>query len=216
MSDNFNRLGLKVAYSVIVGSLALSLGIGFAGAAEQPSASTIIHSLTPKTLTRSLSASPAEAAKNAEDGRFINTLRNRTTRSLSVGERDKIATIAKEKPSIDLEISFEFNSDRIGRAALPAVEALGKAVTDPVLKGNTFILAGHTDAKGTASYNQALSERRADAVKQFLIQKFGVRAETLVTAGYGSTRLKNTSNPLAAENRRVAVVNMADANVAEK
>src|ERR1017187_3802292 len=159
MSDNFNKLGLKVAYSVIVGSLALSLGIGFAGAAEQPSASTIIHSLTPKTLTRSLSASPAETAKNAEDGRFINTLRTRTTRSLSVGEREKIATIAKDKPSIDLEINFEYNSDRIGHAALPTVNELGKALTDPNLKGNTFILGGYADASGKATYNLSLSER---------------------------------------------------------
>ena len=77
-------------------------------------------------------------------------MRNRTTRSLSIGEREKIATIAKDKPSIDLEINFEFNSDRIGRAAASTVEALGKALTDPALKGNTFILAGHTDGKGQA------------------------------------------------------------------
>ena len=99
---------------------------------------------------------------------------------------------------------------------MPTVEALGKALTDPALKGNTFILAGHTDAKGKASYNQALSERRADAVKRFLIEKFGIPAATLVTAGYGSTHLKNTNDPFAAENRRVAVVNMADSKVADK
>jgi len=167
-------------------------------------------------LTRGLSASPAEAAKNAEEGRFIGTLRNRTTRSLSMGERDQIATIAKERPSIDLEINFEFNSDRIGRAALPTVEALGKALTDPALKGNTFILAGHTDAKGKPAYNQSLSERRADAVKEFLIEKYSIPATTLVTAGYGQTRLKNTKEPFAAENRRVAIVNMADSKVADK
>jgi outer membrane protein OmpA-like peptidoglycan-associated protein len=216
MSDNFGRLGLKVTYSLIVGSLALSLGIGFAGAGEQPSTATIVNSLTPKPLTRSLSTSPADTAKNAEDGRFINSLRNRTTRSLSSGERDKVATIAKDRPNIDLEINFEFNSDRIGQASLSTVEALGKALTDPALKGNTFILAGHTDAKGKTSYNQELSERRADAVKRFLIAKYGIPAATLVTAGYGPTRLKNTNDPFAAENRRVAVVNMADSKVVEK
>jgi outer membrane protein OmpA-like peptidoglycan-associated protein len=216
MSNNFGGLGLKVAYSVMAGSLALALGIGFAGAGEQPSAATIINSLTPKPLTRGLSTSPAEAAKNAEDGRFIGTLRNRTTRSLSMGERDKIATIVKDRPSIDLEINFEFNSDRIGRAALPTVEALGKALTDPALKGNTFILAGHTDAKGKPAYNQSLSERRADAVKQYLIEKYSIPAATLVTAGYGQTRLKNTKEPFAAENRRVAVTNLADSKVSEK
>ena len=216
MSEYFSRLGLKVGYSAIAGGLVLSLGIGFAGAAEQPSAATIVNSLTPKALTRSLSSSPAEIAKKAEDGQFINTLRNRTTRSLSSGEREKIATIAKDKPSIDLEINFEYNSDRIGQAALPTVNELGKALTDSELKGNTFILGGYADASGKPAYNQSLSERRADAVKRFLVEKFDIPAATLVTAGYGSTQLKNTSDPYAAENRRVAVANMADSKVADK
>jgi outer membrane protein OmpA-like peptidoglycan-associated protein len=205
-----------IANSLIVISTALLFGIGVVSAGEQPSTATIVNSLTPRPLTRSLSTSSAEAAKNADDSRYINTLRNRATRSLTGADRDKIATIAKEKPSIDLEINFEFNSDRIGRAALSTVESLGKALTDPTLKGNTFILAGHTDAKGTAPYNQGLSERRADAVKRFLSEKYEIPAATLVTVGYGSNRLKNSSNPFAAENRRVAVVNMADSNVAGK
>jgi outer membrane protein OmpA-like peptidoglycan-associated protein len=216
MSDKIGRLGLKMAFSVIVGSLALSLGIGFAGAGEQPSATTIVNTLTPKPLTRSLSAAPADVAKNADDGRFISSLKGRTTRSLSMGERDKIATIAKDKPSIDLEINFEFDSDRISGKASPTVDALGKALTDPALRGNTFILAGHTDVKGKPDYNQELSERRADAVKRALNEKYGIPLGTLVTAGYGSSRLKNSNDPIAAENRRVSVTNMADSNVSQK
>jgi outer membrane protein OmpA-like peptidoglycan-associated protein len=216
MSNHISRLGLKVACSVMAGGLALALGIGFAGAGEQPSAATIVNSLTPKQLTRSLSTSPAEVAKNAEDGKFISSLKNRTTRSLSMGDRDKIAAIAKDKPSIDLEINFEYNSDRISRSASPTVDALGKALTDPTLKGSTFILAGHTDASGKPGYNQSLSDRRADAVKRILSEKYGIPASNLVTAGYGSSRLKNANDPLAAENRRVAVVNVADSQVSAK
>jgi outer membrane protein OmpA-like peptidoglycan-associated protein len=197
--------------------LALSLG-GFASAGEQPSAATIVNSLTPKPpLTRSLSgaASPAETAKFSEEGKFINSVKGRTTRSLSGTEREKIATIAKDRPNIDLEINFEYNSDRIAKNASSTVEALGKALTDPSLKGNTFILAGYTDGKGGDVYNQELSERRADAVKRYLAEKYGIAAENLVTVGYGKTRLKNSSDPFAAENRRVGVVNMADKKVAD-
>ena len=218
MSNNISRLR-KVTCSVMAGGLALALGSGFAGAGEQPSAATIVNTLTPKPpLTRSLSsaASPAEKAKNAEEIKFLSTLKNRTTRSLSMGERDQIATIAKDKPSIDLEINFEFNSDQISRSAAATVDALGKALTDPALKGNTFILAGHTDAKGKPDYNQDLSERRADSVKRALSEKFGIPAASLVTAGYGQGRLKNSRDPFAAENRRVAVVNMADSQVSQK
>ena len=57
---------------------------------------------------------------------------------------------------------------------MPQVTALGEALTSADLKGRTFILAGHTDAKGGDTYNQGLSERRADAVKRFLTEKYRI------------------------------------------
>ena len=125
-----------------------------------------------------------------------------------MNERDQIATIAQDKPRIDLEIKFEFNSAQISRSAMPDMEALGKALSDPSLKGSSIVLAGHTDVVGRDDVNQDLSERRADAVKQFLIDKYRLAPENLVTAGYGKTRLKDKANPRAAENRRVEIVNM--------
>ncbi len=216
MLNDFGRLGLKATYCVMAGGLALSLGVGFAAAQDNPSSAQIIKTLTPKPLTRSLSGSVQDTAKNAKDVQFIDTMRHRTTRSLSGAEREKIATIAKDKPSIDLEINFEYNSASIGPAAATTVNELGKALTDPSLKGNTFILAGYADGRGRPAYNQDLSERRADAVKRYLIEKFGMTASSLVTAGYGSTHFKNPGDPNAAENRRVAVTNMADSKVADK
>jgi outer membrane protein OmpA-like peptidoglycan-associated protein len=57
---------------------------------------------------------------------------------------------------------------------MPQVTELGKALTSEDLKARTFILSGFTDAKGSETYNQGLSERRADAVKQFLSEKYGI------------------------------------------
>ena len=74
--------------------------------------------------------------------------------------------------------------------------------------GIRVAITGHTDSRGTDAHNQDLSERRADAVKQFLIDKYRLAPENLVTAGYGKTRLKDKANPRAAENRRVEIVNM--------
>ena len=160
------NLKFTIACSVAAASLALSLSL--ASAAEQVSKETIVNALTPKKpLTRSLSMSPAEQAKEAETKKFVDTLRNRQTRSLSSTEREQIATIAQDKPRIDLEIKFEFNSAQIARSAMADMEALGKALSDPALKGSTIALAGHTDASGGEDVNQNLSERRADAVKQY-------------------------------------------------
>ena len=74
----------------------------------------------------------------------------------------------------------------------------------------SLILAGFTDAKGSETYNQGLSERRADAVKQLLSEKYEIEAGNLVTVGYGPKQLKDPANAFAAENRRVQVINAAD------
>ena len=193
----------------------MSTVCGFAIAADNATEDRTLRALTPKRLTRSLSApSAAETAKAADEQKFVNTIKNRTTRSLSSGEREQIAEIAKEKLNIDLEITFDYNSANISQKALPAVAALGKALTNPDLKGTTFVLAGHTDAAGGDGYNQELSERRADAIKKHLMGKYGIAAADLVTVGYGKSKLKNPGAPTAEENRRVQVVNMASNRVA--
>jgi outer membrane protein OmpA-like peptidoglycan-associated protein len=210
MSVSPNSLKLNLACIVLAAGLAVPTSIGLALAAEQPSAEQIIKALKPAKVTRGLTTSPADVARAAEEARFINTLRNRPTRSLTTVEREQIVSIASQKPNIDLEINFEFNSATIGATAAPQVAALGQALTSADLKGRSFIVAGYTDAKGADGYNQELSERRADAVKRFLLEKYGIEATNLVTVGYGKTQLKNPANPLSGENRRVQIVNVAD------
>jgi outer membrane protein OmpA-like peptidoglycan-associated protein len=195
---------------ILAVGLVLPSGLGVALAAEERSADEIIKALKPQRITRGLTTSPADAARNAQETKFVNSLRNRPTRSLTVAERDQISSIAKKRPSIDLEVNFDYNSDNIGSKAVPQVTALGEALASPDLKGGTFILAGHTDAKGSDTYNQGLSERRAEAVKQFLAEKYGIDANNLVTVGYGKTQLKNPAEPFTGENRRVQVINASD------
>jgi outer membrane protein OmpA-like peptidoglycan-associated protein len=195
---------------MLAAGLGLPTGAVVALAAEETSAEQIIQALKPaKRITRGLTA-PADSARSGEESRFVDSLRNRMTRSLTTDEREKIVTIAKKKPSIDLEINFEFNSAVIGAQAIPQVTALGQALSSEELKGGTFLVAGHTDAKGTDGYNQNLSERRAEAVKRFLSEKYHIDSSKLVTVGYGETQLKVTSDPFAGENRRVQLVNMDD------
>jgi hypothetical protein len=143
---------------ILAVGLALPSGLGVALAAEERSADDIIKALKPARITRGLTTSPADAARNAQETKFVNSLRNRPTRSLTFAEREQITSIAKKRPSIDLEVNFDYNSDNIGSKAMPQVSALGQALASPDLKGGTFIVAGHTDAKGSDTYNQGLSE----------------------------------------------------------
>jgi outer membrane protein OmpA-like peptidoglycan-associated protein len=215
------RLGkLTAILSIVTVGVALSFGIGKALAGDNAiTEDQILKALTPvqKPLTRGLSIAPVEdPAKIAKETAFVKSIRGRTTRSLSNSERDEIATQIVDKPNIDLEINFEYNSADISAKSLPAVQALGRALTNPELKGSTFIVAGHTDAAGGEGYNQELSERRADSIKRYLMDNYHIAAADLVTVGYGKTKLKDPNQPLAEVNRRVQVVNMENKTTASQ
>lgn len=116
---------------------------------------------------------------------------------------------AKEAPSVDLEIFFEYDSAQITPKSHAVLSTLGRALADARLADDAFLIAGHTDAKGGADYNRALSQRRAESVRQFLVANFRVDASKLIAKGYAFQHLRNTTNPGAAENRRVQIVNLS-------
>lgn len=67
-------------------------------------------------------------------------------------------------------------------------------------------LEGHTSAEGDAAFNQKLSEARAQAAVDFLIEHEGIDASRLEAVGKGSSELKNTEDPMASENRRTEFI----------
>ena len=223
MSKISARTNFTAVLSIATVAATLSFGVGTALAGDNNvTEDQILRALAPpppKPLTRGLSVGPQEQvdpAKTAEEGAFVQKIRNRATRSLSNVEREEIATIAKDKPNIDLEINFDYNSADISAKSMPSVQALGKALTNPDLKGSTFVVAGYTDAMGGEQYNQDLSERRADAIKRYLVDKYGIAGSDLVTVGYGKSKLKDPNQPMAEANRRVQVVNMQAKETASK
>ena len=213
---------LAAILAMVTMSAALPFGSGAARAGDNVTEDQILKALAPAKkppLTRGLSFGPqteTDPAASADEGKFVQTIRGRATRSLSTSEREEIATIAKTKPNIDLEITFDYNSADISQKSMPSVQALGSALTSPDLKGSTFIVAGYTDAAGGEAYNQDLSERRADSIKRYLVEKYGIPDADLVTVGYGKSKLKDPSQPMAEVNRRVQVVNTENKTSASK
>ena len=192
----------------VCAAFTMTAGLALAGDGVVP-ADQIVRALQPKP-TRGLSIGEPQidhAAKAKEDT-FLASVRNRKTRSLSLDEREEIASIVSTKPNIDLEINFDYNSAEISKASMPSAQELGKALSNPSLKGSTFVVAGHTDGIGSDAFNQDLSERRADTIKNYLVQKFGINGSDLVAVGYGKTKPKNAADPNDGVNRRVQVVNM--------
>ncbi|KAB2848980.1 MAG: OmpA family protein [Hyphomicrobiaceae bacterium] len=170
-----------------------------------PTEQQILEKLKSKSATRGLK--PQDAAQTKKENDVIRELARKSTRGLLKDDRTKIAAIAEKRPAVDLEIYFDFNSAEITPKAVPALTALGKALSDAAMKDAMLLVAGHTDGKGTANYNQSLSERRAATIKAYLVREFKLTDDKLMAVGFGFERLKNKANPNADENRRVQVVN---------
>ena len=107
-------------------------------------------------------------------------------------------------PSVNLNIPFELNSSALKPQASDQLKQLQLALNSDALGKDRFLVAGHTDAKGSAQYNKQLSLRRAQAVKQFLVSK-GMDSSRLDTVGYGSEKLLKPDQPEDSSNRRVEI-----------
>jgi len=109
---------------------------------------------------------------------------------------------------ITLAIEFDFGSARIRPRSYRSIGLMADALYHPALYGYCFLIVGHTDAVGGREYNLKLSERRAEAIRQALINPFGIGRLRVDTLGLGEEQLLNPSKPKAAENRRVQFIDV--------
>lgn len=117
------------------------------------------------------------------------------------------ASMAEQlRKSCHVELSgiyFNTGSARLLEESQPALKAIAQVVVQS--KVPVLTIEGHTDNVGTAEFNQALSEKRAAAVRETLVSQFGVPPSRLVTKGFGFTRPLESNDSVEgrARNRRV-------------
>ncbi|MGE4296726.1 MAG: FlgO family outer membrane protein [Desulfovibrionaceae bacterium] len=113
--------------------------------------------------------------------------------------------------AIKLYIVFDSGSARIrDTASLEAMDRLGETLKTAALDKAVVEIGGHTDNRGTSAYNLALSLRRANAVRDRLLQKHGIAPNRLRVRGYGQTKpsASNDTEEGRAENRRVVITRL--------
>ena len=130
------------------------------------------------------------------------TARKPVRRTVTTGSGNFEVDVAR---SINIEVYFDFDSAALKPKAIEQLKPLGEALSSADLGSGRYLIIGHTDAKGSAAYNQKLSEQRAASVRKYLAQRFLLHPNTLVSIGLGETQLKRPAEPHAGINRRVEI-----------
>ena len=122
-------------------------------------------------------------------------------RGLCIGTEQECDKTAPKPTGLDMMINFDLDSANLTSQARQNLDEFAKALASDQLGGARFVVEGYTDARGSDDYNLGLSERRAEAVTSFLLDR-GV-AQSKVTAigkGKANPRVPDALDPV---NRRV-------------
>ncbi len=114
----------------------------------------------------------------------------------------KVTANSEQAGIFGMMINFEFDSADVLPESKVLLESLGEMMGLESVAGKSIVVEGHTDVVGSDAYNQALSEKRARAIKHFLVTHFGIAPKRLVTVGRGERDLFEKNNPKASVNRR--------------
>ena len=120
--------------------------------------------------------------------------------------RQLVPVTGETSRSADLTVPFARNSANLTDAALLQLDELGAALAGEKLTPYDVGVYGHTDASGAASHNLTLSQARAEAVVDYLVERFGFEAARFRHEGYGEERLLDGLDPNDAAHRRVEIV----------
>ena len=111
-------------------------------------------------------------------------------KGIDLGIPGSHVTVTAQEIRIELpaDILFDFDKSDIRPSAADAIKKAAALLRERA-KG-TVRIEGHTDSKGNAPYNQKLSERRAESVRKWLVEREGLTATQFATQGFGATRPK--------------------------
>ena len=105
--------------------------------------------------------------------------------------------------ALGMNILFEYNSTNVLPESVPYLERLGEVLNLPENQGKVINIIGHTDATGSSAYNQGLSEQRALAVGQYLVDAWHISPDRLGVEGRGEAQPLAGTDPNDGVNRRV-------------
>lgn len=123
-------------------------------------------------------------------------------------DRSTIAQKLDDLAQITVQIQFALNSAIIRPQSYATIGSIADALHHPILLGYRFLVVGNTDTTGGRKHNLELSQQRADAIMEALVNLYRVDAARLEAAGLGQEALETPSQPTNPVNRRVQIFNI--------
>ena len=145
-------------------------------------------------------------AVGAATGAIVGAMMDKQERELRQIEGIDVARTDEDELRVTMrnEILFDIDSSSLRGASRDELAEMADVFNR--YNDTTIVVAGHTDSTGSESYNQRLSERRADSVAGYL-QNQGVRGSRIDSTGYGELRAKASNGTASGrqQNRRVEI-----------
>lgn len=152
-------------------------------------------------LAAAATAAPAQTAYSVDDlvNFYISSADLGATRGICIGTPQECAPPAPQ--GLDMLVTFELDSADLTAEARENLAVFAEMMKDERLKIASFVVEGHTDARGGDEYNVDLSEARATSVRDYLVG-LGVSQDRLAAVGFGKSKPR-VDDELDPENRRV-------------
>jgi outer membrane protein OmpA-like peptidoglycan-associated protein len=122
--------------------------------------------------------------------------------------RPPISAQLNKLPHVNVDIQFNPDTPVIRPESYRAVGRVADALTNPALMSSTFLIVGRTDSTGRRDNNLALSQRRAEAIRDALVTTFRISSKRLLAVGLGEEQLLDADHPRAAVNQQATIVTL--------
>jgi OOP family OmpA-OmpF porin len=124
-------------------------------------------------------------------------------------KRPPIAPELTKLPAFNADIKFDVDTPIILPESYQTVGRIADAMTHSSLLPYTFLIVGHIDATGRRENNALLSQRRADAVRDILVNTFKISAKRLQSVGLGEEQLLDSARPNAPVNNQLQIMTVS-------
>jgi OmpA-OmpF porin, OOP family len=129
--------------------------------------------------------------------------------------RPLIAPLLTKLTQVRFDVLFDPDTSLIRPGSYGMIGSLADALSDPKLQPYKFLIVDHTESGGRRDANLALSQRRADSIRDVLVSTFKISGKRLVALGLGEEQLQDANKPAAPVNARAQIVAFGKPDVVE-